>query len=169
MKFNLLNKIMFFHRFTSYSSFPDFTSNVITLWSLLAHDFLKNKRNHIFFNTNCSSCYTAIIFVKHYLLYLMILISINITEYYIWRIWQFSRTLDIINSKTHASFPLYGKNYITLFKSNSPSEFGTCNLPVLKYTCNTHTWYMYQTRQPNRQKLSCHTTCSYWRYKIDKT
>ena len=71
---------MFFHCFTSYSSFPDFTPNVSTLWSLLAQDFLKKK--HILFNTHflmffIHVCYTAVIFVKHYLLFLMILISID--------------------------------------------------------------------------------------------
>ena len=65
---------MFFHGFTSYSSFPDFTPNVSTLRSLLAQDFLKKKQKksyllyHIFFNV-LHICYTAVIFVKHYLLY----------------------------------------------------------------------------------------------------
>ena len=49
------------------------------------------------------------------------------------------QTLDIINSKTHACFPLYGKNHIKFLRSNSPSGFGTCMLPVPKYTCNTCT------------------------------
>ena len=66
---------MFFHGFTSYSSFPDFTQNVSTLWSLLAQDFLKKKTKEIisslshFFLNILHICYTAVIFVKHYLLY----------------------------------------------------------------------------------------------------
>ena len=68
----------------------------------------------------------------------MISISINITEYYMKNL-TVSRTLDIINSKTHACFSLYIKNHIKLLKSNSPSGFGTCILHVPKYTCTTYT------------------------------
>ena len=83
MKFNLLNKIMFFHGVTSYSSFPDFTPNVSTLWSLLAQDFLKNKTKEIISSlSHFFKCSSYMLYRSHIcetlfiILILMILISI---------------------------------------------------------------------------------------------